>query len=73
VTNYDNALVYAGLTIPYYPTFWSYDIYGNHAGSVSIDLPDVDWFGLGMFSKSSFQVLTDNWLFQVKNLKIYAH
>lgn len=71
-TNYNNGLVYAGMTIPGNANFWSLDVYGNNVGTVTLELPDVDWFGLGMFSKTTF-VAPANWIFQVRNLKFYYH
>jgi len=73
VTNYDNQKVIAAVTVPGSAKYWTYDYYGNNAGSVDLSIDDKDWVAFGMFSKSSFHVNWTNWLFQVKNLRVYYH
>jgi hypothetical protein len=73
VGNYNNANAYGGMTIPGSAQFWVNNVYGNTSGSKSLEVPNAAWVGFGMFGASAFTVPVTNWLFQVKNLKIYYH
>lgn len=71
-TNYDNAMVFAGVTMPGNATVWTNDVYGDNSGWVSLDIPaDTPWIGFGLFSKTAFTVPSSNWVFRVKNATIH--